>query len=54
MVNHNSNLSLAVEMKYKQHLDLLLIELKESVIGKLNESLSQGGMVFLGTKGDYV
>ena len=31
-----------VEVKSKQHLDLALMELKESVLGKLNESLSLG------------
>ena len=54
MVHHNSDSSLVVEVNTKKHLYLLLIELKESVLGKLNESFSQGGMVFLVTKGDYV
>ena len=52
MVNHNSNLSLVVELKYKQHLDPLLIELRESVRSKSNDSLSLGGMGFLGIKVD--
>ena len=43
MVHHNSDSSLVVEVKSKQHLDPLLMELKESILGKLNESFSQGG-----------
>ena len=54
MVHHTSDSSLVLEVKSKQHLYPLLMELKESVLGKHNESLSQGGMVFLDTKGDYV
>ena len=42
IVHHNSESSLVVEVKSKQHLDLALMELKESVIGKLNESFSLG------------
>ena len=45
VVHHNSESSLVVEMKSKQHLDQTLMELKESVLGKLNESFSFGGMV---------
>ena len=41
MVNHNSESSLVVEVKSKQHLDPLLIELKESILSKLNNSFSQ-------------
>ena len=40
MVHHNSELSLVVEVKSKQDLDQPLMELKESVIGNLNESVS--------------
>ena len=54
MVLHNSDLSLVVEVKSKKRLDLLLMELKESVLGNLIESLSKEGMVFLGSKADYV
>ena len=39
---HNSESSLVVEVKSKQHLDPLLMDLKELVLGKVNESLSQG------------
>ena len=42
-VHHNSESSLVVEVKSKQHLDPLLMESKESILGKLNESFSQGG-----------
>ena len=38
MVHHNSDSSLVVEVKSKQHLDPLLMDLKESVLTKLNES----------------
>ena len=53
MVHLNSDSSLVVEVKSKNHLYPLLMELKESVLSKLNESFSQGGMVFLGIKEDY-
>ena len=43
MVRHNSESSSVVEMKSKQHLDPLLMELKESVLIKMNESFSRGG-----------
>ena len=41
-------------MKSKQPLDPLLMEFKEYVRGKVNESFSQRGMVFLGIKVDCV
>ena len=53
MVHNNFDSSLLVEVKSKQHLDPLLMELKESVLGKLNDSFTRG-LVLLGTKGDYV
>ena len=37
-VHHNSESSLVVEVKSKQHFDLALMDLKESVLGKLNKS----------------
>ena len=43
MVHHHSESSLVVKVKSKKHLDLSLMELKESVLGKLNESFSLGG-----------
>ena len=43
LVHHNSESSLGVEVKSKQHLDLSFMELKESVLGKLNETFSLGG-----------
>ena len=43
MVHHNSDSSLIVDVKSKKHLDPLLMELKKSVHGKLNESFSQRG-----------
>ena len=43
IVHHNSKSSLVVELKSKLHLDLALMDLKESVIRKLNESFSIGG-----------
>ena len=51
IVHHNSESSLVVEVKSKQHLDLALIELKESVLGKLNESFSLMGDSVLKYKG---
>ena len=54
MVHHNSESSLVVELKYKQHLDHQLIEYKESVLDKFNYSFSLGEMVFFDAKGDYV
>lgn len=47
MVYQNAKSSLVAEVKPKQHLDQPLMELKEYVLGKLNESFSLGGMVFL-------
>ena len=43
MVHHNSESSLVVKVKSKQHLDQSLMELKELVLGKLNESFSERG-----------
>ena len=40
IVRYNSNSSLVVDVKYRQHLDPLLMELKKSVLVKLNESSS--------------
>ena len=37
MVHHNTKSSLVVDVKSKQHLDPSLMELKESVLSKLNE-----------------
>ena len=45
IVHHNSESSLVLEVKSKQHLDLALMELKESFLVKLNESFSLGVMV---------
>ena len=45
MVHHNFESSLEVEVKSKQHLDQPLMELKVSVLGKINESFSLGWMV---------
>ena len=46
MVHHNSKLSLVVKVKSKQNLDKSLMELKELVLGKLNESFSLEGGCF--------
>ena len=37
-VHHNSESSLVVKVKSKKHLDIALMELKDSVLGNLNES----------------
>ena len=54
VVHNNSNLSLVVEVKFKQHLDPLLMELKKLALSKSNESFYQGQMVCYITKIDYV
>ena len=46
MVHRNSNLSLLVEVKSKQHIDQTLMDLKESVLGMPNKLFSLGVMVF--------
>ena len=43
VLHHNSTSSLVIEVKSNQHLDPLLLELKESVLEKMNESFYQGG-----------
>ena len=43
MVHHNSESSLVVEMKSKKHLDKSLMDLKKSVVSKLNGSFSLDG-----------
>ena len=50
-VHSSSESSFVVDVKAKQHLDLVLMELKDSV---LNESLSLGGMVCLDTRAGCV
>ena len=40
LVHHNSELSLVDKVKSKQHIYLALMDVKESVLGKLNESFS--------------
>ena len=45
LVHYNSESLLMVVVKSKQHLDLALMELKELVLGKWNDSLYLGGMV---------
>ena len=43
MVRHNSELSVVVDVKSNEHPDQALMELKESALGKLNESFSLEG-----------
>ena len=40
IVNHNFESALVVEVKSKQHLDPLLMELKKSVLSKFTEAFS--------------
>ena len=54
VVHHKFDSSWMVEVNSKQHLDPLLMELKELVLGKMNKSFSQGGMVLLDIKEDCV
>ena len=42
VVRHNSESSLVFELKSKKHFDQALMELKELVLSKLNESFSLG------------
>ncbi|WMV32667.1 hypothetical protein MTR67_026052 [Solanum verrucosum] len=42
MAHHNSESSIVVDVKSKQHLDPILMELKESVLNKAIEMFSQG------------
>ena len=50
IVHFISESSLVIEVKSKQHLDQTLMELKELVLGKLNELFSLGRMVTSGIK----
>ena len=43
MIRHNFESSLVVELKYRKHLDQQSMEVKDSVLCKLNESFSLGG-----------
>ncbi|KAH0709715.1 hypothetical protein KY284_011142 [Solanum tuberosum] len=43
MVHHDSESSFVVDVNSKQHLDPILMELKESVLNKSVEAFSQGG-----------
>ena len=45
MVHNNSESTFVVEVKSKQHLDQPLLDLNESVLGKLTETFSLGVMV---------
>ena len=45
IVHHNSESSIVDDVKSKQQLDLVLMELKESILAKLNQSFSFGEMV---------
>ena len=45
MFHHDSESSFVVEVKSKQHLDQPLMELKDLVHGKIDESFSLVGMV---------
>ena len=45
IVHHNYKSCLMVKVNSKQHRDQPLMELKESVLGMLNESFSLGEMV---------
>lgn len=43
IVHYNYEYSSMVDVKYKQHLDILLVEYKEYVLSKLSIPFSQGG-----------
>ena len=54
MVHHNFESSLVVEVKSKQHLDQPLMELKESILSKINESFSLVGDGVLRYQGGFM
>ena len=54
MVHHGFDSSFVVDLKSKQHIDPILMELKESVFNKFVETFFQGGDGILGTKVNYV
>ena len=55
MSNHSiSESSFVLDDKAKQHLHPVLMELKDSVLSKLNKPFSLGGMVCLDTMTDSV
>ena len=43
VIHHNSEPFILVEVKSKQYLDLALMELKKSVLGKIDQSFSLRG-----------
>ena len=49
-VHPSSELSLVVEVRKGQHLDPVLMEIKDSVLVKINESFALGGAAYLGTR----
>ena len=53
-VHPNSESSLVVEVKKGQHLDPMLMELKDSVLLKVNESFALGGDGILRYKTSYL
>ena len=50
MFHHNSISSLVIEVNSKQYLDQPLMDLKELVLGKINDLFSLGRMVSSGIK----
>jgi len=54
MVHNGSESSFVIDVKAKQGIDPILVELKETVLKKSIESFSQGGMGYLDTKVGYV
>ena len=53
-VHSSSESSFAIDVKDKQHLDPVLMEFKDSLLSKVNESLSLERMVCLDTRADCV
>ena len=53
-VHPSSKLSLVIEVKKGQHLDPMLMELKDSVLLKVNESFALGGDGILRYKTSYL
>lgn len=54
MVQHSSKSSFVVDVKAKEYLDSILMELKEFVLCKFIEAFSEGDMGYLDIKVGFV
>lgn len=53
IIQFSSNFSLVVDVKSKQHIDPILMDLKDSILGKFIEAFSQGGYAVLRYQGRF-